>query len=172
MYCQHCASQLDEGAQFCRSCGKPVVQFAPRVVVADPLQVLSNHLRIMGVLWLVYSGLHIMMAVWTLFFARYFLPSFEAILQRSSTPFPFPIFHFMRLFYILSFFYGIATGILGISAGYGILQRRPWARIVALVAAFICVISLPFGTAIAVYTLLILLPGHADRAYTQLTAMP
>lgn len=172
MFCQFCGGQLDGGAQFCRSCGKPVAQFAPRVVVADPLQVLSNHLRIMGVLWLVYSGLHIVMAIWTLFFARYFLPSIEAMLQRSSTSFPFPIFHFMQLFYTLSFFYGIATGILGIAAGYGILRRRPWGRIVALVAAFICVISIPFGTAIAIYTLLVLLPGHTDREYVQLAATP
>ncbi|MGA9474053.1 MAG: zinc ribbon domain-containing protein, partial [Terriglobales bacterium] len=172
MFCQYCGNQLDDGAQFCRSCGKPTTLPAPRVVVADPLQVLSNHLRIMVVLWVVYSGFRIVLAVWTLFFARYFLPMIEAMLEKDSGPLPFPMFQFARVFYTVSFFYGIATGILGVIAGYGLLQRKPWGRIVALIAAFIGVISIPFGTAMAIYTLLILLPEHADREYLQLAATP
>jgi uncharacterized membrane protein (DUF2068 family) len=76
----------------------------------------------------------------------------------------------MRLIYALSLFCAVATGILGVIAGYGLLQRKSWGRIVALVAAFISVISIPFGSAIAIYTLLVLLAGHADREYGQLAA--
>jgi hypothetical protein len=37
-------------------------------VAADPLQALSSHLRILGLLWLVYSVFHIVMSAWTLLF--------------------------------------------------------------------------------------------------------
>lgn len=74
----------------------------------------------------------------------------------------------MRLVYTLSFFYGVATGILGVFAGYGLLQRKLWGRVVALVAAFVCVLNLPFGTARGINTLLVLFPGHAEREYRQL----
>jgi hypothetical protein len=170
MFCQYCGSALDEGARFCKSCGNPVPGPAttPQVFAPDPVQVLSNHVRVLGILWLVYSIFHIVMAVWTLAFSHYFLPAMQDAFSRGNTPFPFPIFRFMHMFYALTAIYGVATGILGIFAGAALLRRKRIARVLSIVAAFICVISIPFGTAIGVYTLVILLPGHAARAYEQI----
>jgi hypothetical protein len=170
MFCQHCGSALDEGARFCKSCGNAVPGPAntPQFIVPDPVQVLSNHVRVLGILWLVYSIFHIVMAAWTLAFSHYFLPAMQDAFSHSNIPFPFPIFRFMHVFYALTAIYGVATGILGIFAGAALLQRKRTARVLAIVAAFICVISIPFGTAIGVYTLVILLPGHAARAYEQI----
>ena len=170
MFCQYCGSALDERARFCKSCGNavPAPATTPQVFVPDPVLVLNNHVRVVGLLWLVYSIFHIVMAAWTLVFSHYFLPAMQDLLSRSNTPFPFPILHFMHVFYALTAIYGVATGILGIFAGVALLQRKRTARVLAIVAAFVCVISIPFGTAIGVYTLVILLPGHAARAYEQI----
>jgi hypothetical protein len=170
MFCQYCGSALDEGARFCKSCGNAVPGPAttPQVFAPDSAQVLSNHVRILGILWLVYSIFHIVMAVWTLAFSHYFLPALQDAFSHMNPPFPFPIFRFMHVFYALTAIYGVATGILGICAGVALLQRKRSARVLAIVAAFICVISIPFGTAIGVYALVILLPGHAARAYEQI----
>ena len=172
MFCQSCGNAVDEAARFCKSCGNvvPAPATTPQMVAPDPLQVLSNHVRVMGILWLVYSIFHIVMAVWTLAFSHYFLPAMQEAFARANTPFPFPIFRFMHMFYALTAVYGVATGILGIFAGVALLQRKRGARVLAIVAAFICVISIPFGTAIGVYTLVILLPGHAARGYEQKAA--
>jgi hypothetical protein len=170
MFCQYCGSALDDGARFCKSCGNavPAPATTPQVFAPDPVQVLSNHVRVMGILWFVYSIFHITMAVWTLAFSHYFLPAIQDAISHTNTVFPFPLFRFMHMFYALTAIYGVATGILGIFAGVALLQRTRNARVVAIVAAFICVISMPFGTAIAVYTLVILLPGHSARAYEQI----
>jgi hypothetical protein len=170
MFCQSCGSPLDEGARFCKSCGNAVPGPAPRpqVLAADPVQVLSNHVRVLGVLWLVYSIFHILMSVCTLAFSHYFLPAMQDAFSHGNIPFPFPIFRFMHMFYALSAIYGVATGIPGIFAGVALLQGKRMARALAIVAAFICVISIPFGTAIGIYTLVILLPGHVAPAYEQI----
>lgn len=168
MFCQYCGSRLDDGAHFCRSCGKATATPAPQGPATDPLQYLTNQLRILGVLWIVYSLFHVVMASLMLLFGYFFLPAIQTALQRSPDPFPFPFVQFMRLVYTLSFVYGVATGILGVIAGYGLRQRKPWGRVVALVAAFVCVLNLPFGTAMGIYTLLVLFPGHAEREYGQL----
>jgi hypothetical protein len=42
-------------------------------------------------------------------------------------------------------------------AGYGLLKRRPWGRIVAIVVSALCLLSFPFGTAVGIYSLWVLL---------------
>ncbi len=45
-------------------------------------------------------------------------------------------------------------------AGYGLLNFRPWARIVGLVFGALALLHVPFGTALGVYTFWVLLqPG-------------
>jgi hypothetical protein len=59
---------------------------------------------------------------------------------------------------------------LGFIAGWGLLQREPWARIVALVLGFISLFNIPFGTAIGVYTMWVLLPSQAEQEYEAMVA--
>jgi hypothetical protein len=48
-----------------------------------------------------------------------------------------------------------------------LLQREPWARIVCLIMGFLALLNIPFGTALGVYTLWVLLPAEADEEYSQ-----
>jgi ABC-type transport system involved in multi-copper enzyme maturation permease subunit len=65
---------------------------------------------------------------------------------------------------------GTAVGLLlailavpGLAAGYGLLTRRPWARVVALVVAFLGLVNFPFGTAIGIYAIWVLMqPGAVE----------
>ena len=54
---------------------------------------------------------------------------------------------------------------LGLAAGWGLLQREPWARILCLVVAFISLFHVPLGTALGIYSLWVLLPTQSDRDY-------
>jgi hypothetical protein len=170
MFCQYCGNALDHGARFCKSCGNPVPAPAAtaQLVAPDPVQDLSKHVQVLGILWLVYSIFHIVMAIWSVAFSHYFLPAMQDAMSGTATPFPFPMFQFMHWIYTISAAYGIAAGVLGIFAGEALLRRKPVGRALAIVAAFICAISVPFGTAISVYTLVRLLPEHAARTYKQL----
>ena len=64
----------------------------------------------------------------------------------------------------------LAKALLGFLAGWGLLQREPWARVVALVLAFISLFNIPFGTAVGVYTMWVLLPGQSEQEYEALVA--
>ena len=62
----------------------------------------------------------------------------------------------------------LATGVLGVIAGWGLYERRSWARILAIVLAFISLVHPPFGTAIGIYTLWVLLPASSEVEYQRM----
>jgi hypothetical protein len=74
------------------------------------------------------------------------------------------VFGFMRMFGMLF----LAGGILGIIAGWGLLDRQPWARTLAIVLGVINLIHIPFGTALGIYTLWVLLPAESEQEYRTL----
>ena len=49
-----------------------------------------------------------------------------------------------------------ALGVPGLLAGYGLLTRKPWARVLAIVVGILGLINFPVGTAIGIYTLWVL----------------
>jgi hypothetical protein len=66
----------------------------------------------------------------------------------------------------------LAKAALGFLAGWGLLQHEKWARIITLVLAFVSLFTnIPFGTALGVYTMWVLLPSESDREYEALAEM-
>jgi len=59
----------------------------------------------------------------------------------------------------------VMLGIPGIVAGYGLLRRRVWGRILALVVGFLGLINFPLGTAIGIYTFWVLLQDAATEVF-------
>jgi hypothetical protein len=55
----------------------------------------------------------------------------------------------------------------GIVAGIGLLQFRPWARILAIVLSALNLINFPFGTVVGIYGLYVLFSGEGARLFTQ-----
>jgi len=54
---------------------------------------------------------------------------------------------------------------IGIVIGCGLLARQSWARMLAIVFGAFSLIDIPFGTAIGVYTLWVLLPAESEQEY-------
>jgi hypothetical protein len=68
---------------------------------------------------------------------------------------------------------GPAVGLLltvlalpGLAAGYGLITRKPWARVLAIVVAILGLPNFPFGTAIGVYALWVLFAARAREYFT------
>ena len=150
MFCDRCGANLQGPVSFCPHCGR---QFgaAPQLPVGNRV---SGHLRNVAILWLVYSALRVLPGL--------FLNSF------SNWGFPFgdtPFFvHGLRT--VGGWF--MATGIVGLIAGWGLYERRSWARILAIVLAFLSLLHPPFSTAINIYTLWILLPAASEAEYQRI----
>jgi len=170
VFCQYCGTQLDDAVQFCTSCGRARVGSAPATAIRTPAQKLNNHLKILGVLWIVYSLFGILMGMWSLVAGQYILPMMTQSIPPSPEMNLAPFLFFMRAVYAFSFFFSLILGTVGLVAAWAFIQRKPWGRMAGLIAAFACLISIPFGTALAIYTLVVLLPGDAAQNYRQIAA--
>jgi len=54
---------------------------------------------------------------------------------------------------------------LALIAGWGLMQRAPWGRVVAIVSAFCNILKFPFGTALAIWTLVTLMGYRNTTLY-------
>jgi len=62
---------------------------------------------------------------------------------------------FTIIFFICSFF--ILLAIPGIIAGIGLVKKRSWSRILALIVGCFKLLNLPFGTALGIYAFWVLM---------------
>ena len=62
----------------------------------------------------------------------------------------------------------LVVGAGGICVGWGLMQRQPWARIAALILGIVALFHPPFGTALGIYTLWVLLSNDAGTEYERM----
>jgi hypothetical protein len=62
----------------------------------------------------------------------------------------------------------LAAGVVGIGIGWRLIQRLSWARMLAIVLGCLSLLDMPFGTALGVYTLWVLLPAKSEEEYRQI----
>jgi hypothetical protein len=63
------------------------------------------------------------------------------------------------------FFFLLAISLPGVIAGIGLLQFRSWARTLTIVLSVLDLIHVPFGTALGVYGLWVLLSQGSERLF-------
>ena len=61
----------------------------------------------------------------------------------------------------------IILSALGILGGFGLLKYRNWARMLILVLSALDLLNFPLGTALAVYTIWVLVQGETARLFGQ-----
>jgi hypothetical protein len=61
----------------------------------------------------------------------------------------------------------LAAAVPALLCGWGLLTRRPWARILGIVLAAIAVINPPFGTLFGIYALIILFNRQTEALFAQ-----
>ena len=64
----------------------------------------------------------------------------------------------------------LVSGVIGIIPGWGLLVRRPWARMLTIVLGCFNLIDLPFGTTLGAYTLWVLQPAKSEMNITTTTS--
>jgi amino acid transporter len=116
----------------------------------------QEHIRLLGILWLALSAFNAVGAVVLYIIAN------TLFLHLHETSGPPPWLHpFLSLMAIVV----VAEAAAGFCVGWGLLHREPWARIVTIVLAFLALFNVPFGTALGIYTLWVLLPAESDVDY-------
>jgi hypothetical protein len=157
MFCNNCGSELQPNQAICPRCSVPV---AGRYVQRSRIE---THLTVLGILWIAYSLMHLLGGI-VLFFVR------EWIFGGSWTP-PNAPFFVGGLLHIIAIVL-IVTGAIGIGAGVGLMRAELWARPLIIALAIISLpLNIPFGTALGIYSLWVLLSGNSAAEYERLSAL-
>ncbi len=159
MFCDRCGTELQPGQRFCGSCGKPV-----GVAVVPPASNgrVTRHLHLLAVLWFAASAINLIGAVAVFIVAN---TLFGHSIRFENA---WPMQGFLQT--LLSSVAGLLflKALVGFAAAWGLLERQPWARVLTLVLGFVSLIHIPFGTALGIYTIWVLLPAQADEEYRRL----
>src|SRR5262249_52281221 len=151
MYCNQCGKELQANQQFCSSCGAAVGAVAVPVR-QDPME---RHVHLLGVLWL---GLGLVAAPGGggVFVLAHGIFGPNGVATQEGAPL------FLRPLLSLVSVIILVKAAASFLAGLGLLQRQPWGRVLALVLGFISLINVPFGTALGIYTIWVLLSANAE----------
>jgi uncharacterized membrane protein (DUF2068 family) len=172
MFCDRCGQPLRDDAQFCSACGKALAAPPVPVIAATTADGrVGRHIKIVASLWLVYGILRLMEMAWILLIGRAFLPSAVQDMVIGVGPFPgrFPLGRLISGGLVFAGFWLGAFAVVELVTAWGLFERRPWARILALVIGFLALLHFPFGTALGIYTLWVFLPGPAGQEYDRLS---
>jgi hypothetical protein len=170
MYCSGCGLALAPGHGFCPQCGRPVApQVSPVPGLQFQLDSYSGKVRALGIVWLAYAVFSLAFGIAGLTIANAFLsghfgPWMNGPWARGPLPpewFGSAIMHFAWGFLIV-------RTILALVAGWGLLERTQWGRVVAIVAAAFSLLKFPLGTALGIWTLVVLLGYRNTRLYDEL----
>jgi hypothetical protein len=156
MFCNRCGTELQPGSIACSHCGRRIGD--PIAAVAQSR--LQAHLHTLGILWMVLGFLFLIPAIVLLLFGS----GMHLVLHQHE---PFAGLFPLLLYLIAGTLLILAAG--GICVGLGLMQRQPWARIAAIILGILALFHPPFGTALAVYTLWVLLADEGGDEYRYLT---
>lgn len=156
MFCDQCGAAIEgSGQRFCNRCGKEITGFVPGYPVRSRLQ---EHLRLLAILWFAFSAIEALGGVILVILANTLFMHLGDIGAPPQAAFLHPLLTAVGFFVLIK-----AVG--GFFAGWGLMQREPWARVLTLILGFLALIHVPFGTALGVYTLWVLLPARAEEEY-------
>jgi hypothetical protein len=65
----------------------------------------------------------------------------------------------------------IILSALGIMGGFGLLKYRNWARILILILSALDLLNIPLGTALAIYTIWVLVQGETAQLFGKQPAL-
>ncbi len=156
MFCDSCGATLQPGQGYCVRCGKqvigPVTPGSGRV---------ARHTHLLGILWIAYSVLSLLVGVAALVCAHLIFGRFAPEMRNAPPLFVRPLMQLAGIFFL-------CKGGVGIAVGWGLMQREQWARTIAIILGIISLFSPPFGTALGIYTLWVLISPNADQEYLAL----
>ena len=108
----------------------------------------QDHNKVIGIMHLIYGGFNALLLI--IFVPFFFAIGGIAAADPSAPPAVTAIFGVVGF---LMLFLALVFGLPPMLAGYAMLKRKSWARVMGIIASCLCALSFPFGTALCVYTL-------------------
>ena len=162
MFCNRCGGPLQPDYRVCPKCGSPL----QGAVLRTPTSLRSRqgrvmrHIQPLAILWIIVGAFWLIPAViMTLLgsVAHAFIPFSDSIGRSLGS----------ALLHVMGFGF-LFVAVAAFLAGWGLMQRRPWARTLAIVLGILALFHPPIATALGIYTLWVLLPSTAAEEYTEI----
>jgi hypothetical protein len=110
----------------------------------------QDHNKVLGIMHLIYGGFMGLMTLMMVFIFAIVGGALTSVPPgRGDEP---PVAFILAIFGAVLIFYAILA-IPSLLAGYALLKRKSWARIMGIISAILSAMSFPFGTALCVYSL-------------------
>ena len=154
MFCDLCGTKLEENQNFCPNCGKPA-RNVPLTLVQSRI---AGHVRLLAILWIVMSAFRLLSGVFMLFIFN----------MRTQGMFPPGVPFFVHGILTGVGLALVASAVLGFITAWGLLEHQSWARMLAIIFGCVMLMDVPFGTALGIYTLWVLLPAQSEEEYRTL----
>ena len=144
--CKYCAEEIQDDATICKHCKKK-----------QNGRDMNKHVTILGILFISFGCLLCVGGI----VVNLVVPMAGNISGNDVA---------MRITSIIGDTLGILLVIFSmpsIIGGIGLLKRKYWARILILVLSFLSLLSIPFGTALGIYGIWILLKSETVEIFNQ-----
>jgi len=123
---------------------------------------METHVKTLGILHIVFGALGVLAALVILLVFGGIAGLVGATSHMEDARIAVPILGGIGTFV---FFVVLLLSLPGLIAGIGLLQLRPWARILTIVLSIFELIHVPFGTALGIYGLWVLLSQGTERLF-------
>jgi hypothetical protein len=167
MFCDACGSAMSPQQSFCVACGKQVGVAPPShagPIISDGR--VAKHLEIVAWLWIAAGVLTVPLAIFLLVIGSFpYERLFSGAAIPNGVPAIFAIFH--TVFLVLGVFLLLVSGV-HVLAAWGLFHHAPWARILTIAFAFLRILEVPLGTALAIYTIWVLMGPSSEAEYRAL----
>jgi len=174
MYCSGCGQPLTPGQPACAQCGRPAATVPPVPGFAFEVENYAGKIRALSVVWGIYAAFSLLTGIAELTF-------FHAFMTNHFGPFghgpfggdsPFPQEWFGHAIFGLIWIALLTRTAMAVFVAWALHERASWARIVAIIVAFLSLLKFPFGTALGIWTLVVLMGYRNATLYDQLNPPP
>jgi len=136
---------------------------------------MEKHIRLVGILNIVYRALSILGAGVLFILALVFGSLFDSLIWSGHIrphEVPIELLNIVPLVLCVIGAIIFIVSIVGIIAAYGVLHKREWARILLLVISFFHLLRIPLGTILGVYSIWVLMNDETIRLFTPAPGTP
>jgi len=130
---------------------------------------MASHVKILGILNIVFGGLGVLIGL-VVFLILGGVGAFVGAADQSpDSAVAAPILVIVGTFVLILL---LVLSLPSIIAGFGLLHFKPWARILTIVLSVLHLLNFPFGTALGIYGLWVLLNKDTERMFQSAPVVP
>jgi len=118
---------------------------------------MEKHIQLVGILNIVYRSILILLAIFLFVLSAWFVEFVDGTIWRHGDDIPYEVLNIVPVVVLSLASLMFLFSVIGIIGAIGVLQRKEWGRIMTLMGSFLNLLHIPFGTALGIYSIWVLM---------------